>query len=95
MADKPVQVLCIKEDKFLKICDKYPLSKEILVNRAHERTKMFQIFKSCTLIKMMKAIKKNPKILTYQENITIYERVKTMKELDVKIQLLQALIKQY
>jgi hypothetical protein len=41
MADKPVQVLCIKEDKFLKICDKYPLSKEILVNRANERTKMF------------------------------------------------------
>lgn len=44
---------------------------------------------------MMKSIKKNPKILTYKENITIYERVKTMKELDVKIQLLQALIKQY
>jgi hypothetical protein len=43
----------------------------------------------------MKAICKNPKIITQRENLTIYERVKMMKEIDIKIKLFEAFLLHY
>ena len=39
---EPLQLLAIKREKFLKICDRYPLTTEILKDRARERRRRFR-----------------------------------------------------
>jgi CRP-like cAMP-binding protein len=44
-ADKAIKMLTVPAETFLKICDMFPLSKEILVNRAQKRRQIFENFK--------------------------------------------------
>ncbi len=40
---EPVLILAVKREKFLKICDKFPDSKRVLVEMAKKRRKQFKI----------------------------------------------------
>ena len=94
---KPVQMLSIAGDVFLGICNKYPLSKEIFMKRALKKKVVFQDYKNMTLLKYMKTIIGNPKIITdtSDENMNIYNRVMKMKEMDIKIELFRSLLFHY
>lgn len=79
-------MLSVEAEVFLKICNKYPLSKEIFHKRAIQKRQIFQNYKNITLLKYMKTISKNPKIITdIDEEVTLYDRVVIMKEIDIKI----------
>jgi len=59
--EKPLLMLSIFADDFIRICNEYPLAKDILTQRAKKRRDMFENYKSVILLKYMKAIRKGPK----------------------------------
>jgi len=69
---------------------------ETLVKRAKKRQQIFQNFKCVTLLKYMKTLKKNQKIVTQHEDHTsLQERVQYMKEADIKFNLIKTMILNY
>ena len=61
--DRSVQCLALNCDVFLKICRQYPLSYEVMLRRAWNRKKMFENFKSYTLISIVKKLMDKPDII--------------------------------
>ena len=58
--DKPICILTVEADQFLKICNQYQVSKEVLIKRAAKKRQIFTNFKTITLIRCMKAISQYP-----------------------------------
>ena len=48
---------------FLEICDEFPNSKEVLKNQAIRRSQMFEHYKLIKILKYMKTIIKNQRII--------------------------------
>lgn len=66
-------LLAISREKFLRICDKFPDSKRVLVEKAQKRRKQFKINKTKSLVKLMKVLVNNfecgfKKIASLDEN---------------------------
>ena len=61
--EQPILMLTVNAEKFTQICDSYPLSREVLSQRAREKKQIFQNYKTVTLIKYMRTIIKNPNVL--------------------------------
>jgi hypothetical protein len=55
----PVMLLSIPKEKFLKICENFPDSKRILVEKAKKRRKQFKLNKIKSLVKLMKVLVNN------------------------------------
>lgn len=58
-------MLAVDEQEFLKICHKHPVAYEALFERAHKRREMFENYKTVTLLKFMKCIKKDPSVVSW------------------------------
>ena len=56
---KPLILLAIEAKKFLKICNRHPLAKEIFVERAKKRKEMFNSYRAVTLLKYMECLVSN------------------------------------
>lgn len=108
--DKPILMLSLDANEFLNICNKYPLAKDILTDRAYKRREMFENYKSIVLLKYMKAIRKHPNIVLQKEllssnnhinksslcnAVTQVIKLKSMKNIDLQLQIFDAFIKQY
>ena len=70
--DKPLILLAIDGKKFLKICNRHPLAKEILVERAKRRKEMFNNYRAVTLLKYMEC-------LVSKEHVVNHRRGKASK----------------
>jgi len=57
---KPILMLEVPSEKFLEICSRYPLDKEVMRQRALDKKQIFQNYKVIMLIKIMKGIFNNP-----------------------------------
>ena len=55
-------MLILDSKSFLKICNQHPYSQEILKERAKQRRKIFENYKTKVLLKMMKTVIKSPHI---------------------------------
>jgi len=55
--ERPILMLQIPVTKFLEICNKHPLCKEVLVDRATKRRQMFENYKTVILLRYMKTIR--------------------------------------
>jgi hypothetical protein len=69
----PVMLLAIPREKFVRICDKFPDSKRVLIEKAWKRRKQFKINKTKSLVKLMKVLVNNfesgfKKIASLDEN---------------------------
>ena len=60
---RPLQMLRITSEMFVKILNKYPLEREIWIERAKKRKEMLDSFKNITLLKFMKSIIKKPDLV--------------------------------
>ena len=61
--EKPILMLSLASEKFIQICNEFPLSKEVMRKRAVERSQIYQNYKTVQLISIMKGIIKNPNVL--------------------------------
>ena len=91
-------MLQIRADIFIEILNRYPLEREILFERAKSRREMFDCFKTRTLLGYMKAIIKNPVIITQNrkhkdKSFTVIQRVRFLRELNVKLTLFKLFIR--
>ena len=101
-SEKALMMLSLNADEFIRICDQYPLAKDILVERARKRREMFENYKSIILLKYMKAIRKSPNIVRsdsaskMQGNIMLGQLSQPKaRNIDLQIQIFDAFIKQY
>lgn len=67
---KPIIMLTLTADKFQEICDKHPLSKDVLIKRSNEKLQIFRNYKTITLIKYMRGIIRKPNVLYFQNDLT-------------------------
>jgi hypothetical protein len=90
-------MLSIPAEKFMKICEKFPLVKETLIARAIKRKEMFENYKTELLIKYMRAVLKNPVIASPVENLEEDKEMhsKYLHYLQIIIDLMNLLVKQY
>ena len=58
-------MLALDVKDFLVICNKYPVAHEILFERAHKRREMFENYKTVTLLKFMKCIRREPNVVSW------------------------------
>ena len=63
LSGTPLQLLSISADKFMNICDKFPISKDILTKQAIERKKIFLNYKTIKILSFMKTITRNQRII--------------------------------
>ena len=59
-------MLALDVKDFLSICQKYPVAHEIMFERAHKRRELFENYKTVTLLKFMKCIRKDPSVVSWQ-----------------------------
>lgn len=59
----PLMTYQIEKSKFLSIINQYPFDKEMWIKRANRRLDLFESYKSLTLLKTMKTILKDFKII--------------------------------
>lgn len=100
-SEKPLQLLHIKRNDFLDICQKFPVEHEIWVKRALIRQKQFDSYKSKTLLGYMKTIIKNPDIIRQNremflnKKLTMVQRLVLLRHKLVKVSLIKFLVRYY
>jgi hypothetical protein len=65
--DSDIAMLCLDAKSFLAICNQHPYSRDLLKERAKQRRKMFENYKTKVLLKMMKTVVKFPHIAIGKE----------------------------
>lgn len=94
--EKPILMLTVNAEKFTQICDSYPLSREVLSQRAREKKQIFQNYKTVTLIKYMRTIIKNPNVLQLKKkDQSTMQKLKITREVDLKVGVMQKLVKMW
>ena len=89
--DKQIQLLAIDGKVFNQICDKYPISKDVFHERAKKRKKMFQAFKTISLLKIMKSSKAIQNLMLSDQGQL--QSFKTKNKLDCRLELCQMMVK--
>lgn len=77
--EKALMMMSMKAEKFLQICERYPLAKSILTERALKRVEIFENFKNIMLLKYMKVIRKNPNIVRNDQITKIQNNAMVLK----------------
>ena len=60
-------MLALDAKEFIEICNRHPVAKEILLERAYKRREMFENYKTIILVKFMKCIQKDPSVLEWSK----------------------------
>ena len=92
--DKSVQLLSIDSEKFLKICEKYQFSKEMMKEKANRRKLKFNSFRTTTLISYMKSIINNSQRFSQflTGNQSIIQRLVTLRKYELKIDIMASFV---
>lgn len=72
--DRSVECIALKSKVFLNLCREYPLSYEVLLRRAWNRKKMFENYRSYTLISNIKKLVEKPSIITKVYNKVVSQQ---------------------
>lgn len=94
---KPVQLLKVRKNVFLKICRRYPNTFELMLHRAYKRKKMFAHFKQAHLLNLMKGINKSEDAIHHRltEDIPIATANKVYQGLKARLNLFKTFHYQY
>jgi signal-transduction protein with cAMP-binding, CBS, and nucleotidyltransferase domain len=92
---KPITMITIRAEKFLEICNKYPLSKDVMMKRSNEKNQIFRNYKTITLIKYMRGIIRKPDVLyhNYNESWASFHKMKIDR--DLKISLMKSFVRMW
>lgn len=99
--EKPLQMLKLSAEQFLNICKKYPVEHEIWVERAKKRSEFINNYKILNLLKFMKSIIKNPKLikqnrlLEMKDKYSLPQRLRFMRDRDIMLNLFKLFVRQY
>lgn len=99
--EKALMMMSMKAEMFIEICERYPLAKSILTERAIKRSEMFDNYKNIMLLKYMKVIRKNPGIMRQDSphklpgSAYVLAQQQKSRNIDVQLKLFDALIKHY
>jgi len=94
---RPIQLLAINGDEFIRLCRKYPLSFEVLLHRAYKRKKMFHNYKLMHLVNLMKGIKKESVCIQERiiEDKPKWEQQDLLRKLLIRLNLFKAFLRQF
>lgn len=93
----PLMTFQIEREKFNNIINDYPFDKELWLKRAKRRLELFESYKALTLLKIMKRILKDFKIIKentrhLNNNYSLQQRVLFFKEFEIKHAMMKLLV---
>ena len=93
--EKPLHMLSISATIFLDICNKFPNSKEVLKKTALKRSSMFEHYKIIKLLKYMKTIINNQRIINKFGKMQIIDKVRAHMIQRINLTLFECFIEHY